>query len=333
MAENSNISWTDHTFNPWIGCTNVGPGCDHCYAEKLSTTRLGVEWGAGKPRRRTAPGNWAKVRKWNREADAFRAEHGHWPRVFSASLADIFDNEIDPTWRADFWALVKATPKLQWLIVTKRVPNVERMLPADWSAENYPHVVLIITVINQPEADRDIPRLLAIKVKYPWLLVGLSIEPMLGPINLRRIRCKDFVDNIDRPATLYPLDGRYQIPDCHWSQTFVKLDWIITGGESKQLEGKRPLVPLQTQWVRDIAAQCSAAGVPHHFKQWGYTIPTEQTDDPVARTAEAKTVTVGADHKPRIPWKDGMGRMLDGVEHNGFPPQNSVLHQPKETLL
>ena len=179
MAENSGISWTDHTFNPWLGCTNVGPGCDHCYAEKLVTTRLGVGWGPGAPRRRTKPGNWAKVRKWHREADAFKAQHGHYPRVFAASLADIFDNEVDQAWRDDFFALVKETPKLQWLIVTKRIRNVKKMLPADWGT-GYSNVVLIITVVNQAEADRDIPKLF----ETPAQRRGLSVEPMLGPVDL-----------------------------------------------------------------------------------------------------------------------------------------------------
>lgn len=293
MAENSGISWTDHTFNPWIGCTNVSPACDHCYAENLATNRLGVGWGNDAERRRTAPANWSKVRRWNNKADAFKAEHGRYPRVFAASLADIFDNKVDPAWRADFWALVKECTKLQWLIVTKRIGNVRKMLPADWGL-GYRNVVLIITVANQKEADRDIPHLVSTPARYR----GLSIEPMLGPVT----------------SPLFPI-----------------LDWIITGGESRQLPGPRDLVPLETQWVRDVAKQCAEFGVPHHFKQWGYTIPVNQIAPKVDwphHVGDAGDRTIWREHNQR---KDGpacsvrdashdMGRMLDGIEHNGFPP-------------
>lgn len=307
MAENSRISWTTHTFNPWIGCTNVGPGCDHCYAEKLATTRLGVGWGNDAPRRRTAPSTWAKVKTWHRGAEAFKAKHGHYPRVFAASLADIFDNQVDENWRTDFWALVKETPRLQWLIVTKRIGNVAKMLPPDWDA-GYPNVVLIITVVNQEEADRDIPKLLATPARYR----GLSIEPMLGPIDL------------DYPKSLWPegppmccsgMDcgcrGMPVDPPLIW-----KIDWVITGGETKQLKGARPLVDLEAEWIASIEDQCAAAGVPHHFKAWGASIPLEQipSDYPVKIDAPPNL-------KVRVYWREGMGRAIGGIEHNGFPPQ------------
>src|SRR5689334_890316 len=106
--ENSKIEWTTHTFNPWMGCTKVSPGCQHCYAETLMATRYGkVQWGKGKPRVRTAPENWRKPRLWNRQADRALAIHETEcgndltygmhvrpparPRVFCASLADVFD--------------------------------------------------------------------------------------------------------------------------------------------------------------------------------------------------------------------------------------------------
>jgi len=99
MSENSKIEWTDHTFNPWEGCQKVGPGCDHCYAE-MRNARFGggqpVNWGPGAPRRRTSPATWAMPRRWNAQADAFMARHGRRQRVFCASLADVFDNAVDP---------------------------------------------------------------------------------------------------------------------------------------------------------------------------------------------------------------------------------------------
>jgi protein gp37 len=98
MAENSSIEWTDHTFNPWMGCTKVSPGCDHCYAEARMDTRLHrVSWGPGQPRQRTK--TWGDPVRWNKAHDAFYAAHGRRQRVFCASLADVFDNEVPTQWR------------------------------------------------------------------------------------------------------------------------------------------------------------------------------------------------------------------------------------------
>ena len=71
MGENSKIEWTDHTFNLWIGCQHVSPGCDHCYAEAMMDHRYGkVEWGPHGERKRTSEANWKKPLKWNVEARA-----------------------------------------------------------------------------------------------------------------------------------------------------------------------------------------------------------------------------------------------------------------------
>src|SRR5881394_1441244 len=120
MAEITGISWADSTFNPWIGCTKVGPGCDHCYAQVLdSRYRWGgaTHWGVGKPRMRTSVSNWKKPLAWNAKA----AKSGKPWRVFCASLTDVFDNEVPEEWRADLWRLIGATPALTWLLLTKRI--------------------------------------------------------------------------------------------------------------------------------------------------------------------------------------------------------------------
>jgi protein gp37 len=89
----------------------------------------------------------------------------------------------------------------------------------------------------------------------------VSVEPMLGPINLRPIKCKDFKYVIDRPASLYALEGCYQIPDCHYSEPLPKLDWVICGGQTGP--GAQPLHP---DWVRSLRDQCKASGVPFFLK-------------------------------------------------------------------
>ncbi len=102
MGEHSKIQWTDSTFNPWIGCQKVGPGCDHCYAEAMDHRFGGGHWGAGADRKRTSVSNWSQPRLWERHSDKFFAEHGRRRRVFSASLADVFDNAVPHHWRDDF---------------------------------------------------------------------------------------------------------------------------------------------------------------------------------------------------------------------------------------
>lgn len=192
MAENSAIEWTDHTFNPWMGCTKVSPACDNCYAAEMMDTRYGrVRWGAGEPRVRTAASTWQTPRKWNRQA----AVTGERPFVFCASLADVFDNEVDPAWRSDLLRLIDETPNLVWLLLTKRIGNVIRMLESIRMPGN---VAFGATMANQMEYDRDRMKLAAVKFELRPLFTFGSFEPLLGPIIL------------DKNAP----------------------DWIIVGGES-----------------------------------------------------------------------------------------------------
>ena len=235
MAENSGIAWTTHTFNPWIGCTKVSPGCDHCYAEAWNKRFDGGEnWGAGAPRRRTKPQNWSKVARWQRDRRA-AIDRGETPepvRVFCASLADVFDNEVDPAWRADLWALIAKCPDLDWILVTKRVGNVAKMAPA---AGFGPNVIILASIVNQPEADRDADKLVAVKRAGIAKHIGVSYEPALGPVD--------------------------------WSPWIADLDWLIVGAESDQ--GGAVGRDFQVDWARTAIRQCRAAGVSIFIKQLG----------------------------------------------------------------
>ena len=175
--ENSKIEWTDHTFNPWIGCQAVSPGCDFCYAEELMANRYQrVVWGPHGERQRTSPGNWREPLKWAAKArGALRR-----PRVFCASLADVFDNQAREHWRADLWDLIMVTPELDWLLLTKRPENIPEMTRR-WSEEGWPaNVWLGVSAENQETFDRRAPKLLAIPARVHFL----SLEPLLGPISL-----------------------------------------------------------------------------------------------------------------------------------------------------
>lgn len=233
MAENSGISWTDNTFNPWIGCTKVSPACDFCYAETWDNRFKGERWGPKAARTRTKIQNWNKVRKWNKAA----VETGIKTIVFTASLADIFDNHrtIEQAWRDDFWALVRETPALSWMLLTKRPQNIARYLPADWG-KGYANVALGASAENQEETDRRVPVLLGI----PAVCRFLSMEPLLGPVQV--------------PAGALAAD---------------KISYLIAGGESGSLA--RATHP---DWIRSVRDQAIDTGVGFHFKQWGEHGPT-----------------------------------------------------------
>lgn len=176
MAQYSRIEWTDHTFNPWWGCTPISPGCDHCYAAVWDRRLGGAHWGAHAPCRVMSDAYWRQPRRWNaRPHPAGR----RW-RVFCASMADVFDNQAPPGQRERLWALIRATPTLEWLLLTKRPQNIATYLPADWG-DGYPNARLGVTVENPTEAERRIPRLTAIPAR---LAPFLSCEPLLAPLDL-----------------------------------------------------------------------------------------------------------------------------------------------------
>ena len=314
MAENTKIEWTDHTFNPWIGCTKVSPGCDHCYAENLMDTRMGVaSWRPGAERVRTKEANWKMPLRWNAQADAFMDQHGRRQRVFCASLADVFDNAVDPQWRADLFKLIAETPNLDWLLLTKRIGNVRGML-AELAHGSDPDLTLLdmmplpnvwigTTIVNQAEADRDIPKLLDVPARVRFL----SMEPLLGPVDLTHIEV------FGGDAEIFPLKGTTDCVDDEGAPTddVPALDWVIVGGESGP--GARPMSP---DWARSLRDQCAAAGVPFLFKQWGEWIPM---------LGQAEGVPVREKTTTPDGWvmghagKKAAGRLLDGRTWDGFP--------------
>jgi protein gp37 len=194
MAEISAISWTDATFNPWIGCTKISPACDRCYAARDNERRGWVSgWGSGVPRRRTK--TWGDPLKWNRKA----AQTGYRPRVFCTSLADVFDNEVEQAWRDDLWQLLRETPNLRWILLTKRIGNAAKMLPADWPFQN---AGLMSTLENQAVWDRDYPKLATL----PAVWHGVSAEPLLSRIDIGDSRPDWIITGGESGPGFRPLD-------------------------------------------------------------------------------------------------------------------------------
>lgn len=227
MAENTKIAWATHTFNPWLGCSRVSPACDHCYAAEWAKRTGHPELWEGE-RRRTTEANWRLPLKW----DAESARTGDRQLVFCASLADVFDNVVPDAWRADLFELIRRTPNLDWLLLTKRIGLAIGMLPDDWN-EGYPNVWLGATVVTQNEVDRDVPKLLATPARVRFL----SIEPMLGPITL--------ADD-----------------EANFLAGLRRINWVICGGESG---GHARHLPAY--WARDLRNQCATNGTAFFMKQ------------------------------------------------------------------
>lgn len=193
MAE-SKIEWTDFTFNGWIGCTRISPGCDNCYAAAQDKFRgwTAEGWGPGKPRRRTSESNWKQPLRWNKVAVA----SGVRARVFCSSLADVFDNEAPDEWRVDLAKLIVSTPMLDWQLLTKRIGNAAQMLHVMFPTGTPDNVWLGATIVNREELLRDGPKLKTAPARVRFW----SAEPLLADLGAL-------------PRELIP-------------------DWIIIGGES-----------------------------------------------------------------------------------------------------
>lgn len=364
MGENTKIEWAHHTFNPWRGCTKVSPGCANCYAATFSKRNpkiLGV-WGDDGTRVIAAPQNWLQVLNWNdrlegtgqRErvfcaslADVFEDWTG--PVMSHQGLIEIEasvsksgewkhrDKTISDV-RRTLFEVIDRTPNLDWLLVTKRPENIRRMTPCkqdnngdgDCSGcsrgnnlcKYRPNVWLLTSVENQEQADKRIPELLKCRDLSPVL--GLSCEPLLGPVEIVSTACGDM---------LYSSGDDFNPGS---------IDWVIVGGESGH--DARPMHP---DWARSLRDQCQSChdGIPFFFKQWGEWSPWE-LDQPPLRFNAGRTNCVDVHTLPDLTshevvdqwyWpadqfaemqstviyrksgKAKTGRLLDGCSHDEFP--------------
>lgn len=184
MGRDSRIEWTDHTFNPWWGCTKVSSACDNCYAE-VWARRLGFDiWSHGKPRRFLSENYWQQPKKWNQAA----LESNRRARVFCASMADVFEwGKALSTWRAKLWQVIEETPNLDWLLLTKRPHLVRRLAP--WGDHWPRNVWLGTTAEDQRTLEKRLPHLLV----NPSRIRFLSCEPLLEAMDLRPKLASDSV--------------------------------------------------------------------------------------------------------------------------------------------
>ena len=247
----SKIGWTDATWNPITGCTPISEGCAHCYARRMAV-RLGGRCGYP-PRSADGkthpfdvtlhPDKLHKPLRWREPR-----------RVFVCSMGDLFHEDV-PDYAIDaVFATMAIRGPHTFQVLTKRPARMRDYLLRQVDAGRTwregvtgqlpPTIWLGVTAENQARAAERIPLLL----QTPAAVRFVSVEPMLGPVNLREMAHKDdwHIDALDTPD-----------PAC-------RLDWVICGGETGP--GARPMA---TGWATDLEDQCNAAGVPFFFKQWG----------------------------------------------------------------
>jgi len=325
MADKSKIEWTDATWNPIRGCSRVSEGCRHCYAEAVAGRFRGpglayeglTQITNGRP-------------VWNGTIQ-FVEEHLLDPlkwkrprRIFVNSMSDLFHENVTDVMRDRIFAVMALAPQHTFQVLTKRpermlaylnAHNADIVIWARMSDHNIglgcarsswplPNVWLGVSVENQRAADERIPLLL----QTPAALRFLSLEPLLGPVNLRSLALpahNDFaVHECSIDALSFLIDGR------------SGLGWAICGGESRP--GARPMHP---DWARALRDQCIAAGVPFFFKQWGEWASHPKPEDYWLEKARAAVNW----HE----WSDGIwshqfgkkaaGHLLDGQEWHQFP--------------
>lgn len=273
--ENSKIEWTDHSFNPWYGCTKVSEACKNCYAEAFMDKRLGaVKWGFGQPRKKGSERSWKNPRVWNNQA----GKEGVRRKVFCASLADVFDEEAPEEWRTELFDLIDATRNLDWLLLTKRPREAWRYY---FKIRAFPPNVWIgTTAENQLRLSERAFWL----TRIPATVRFLSCEPLLGPLDLTDTRNGNLLKECERCAgggREPNIDPTAQAP-CKQCGGHGTIDWVIVGGESGH--AARPPDP---GWIRSIRNQCVAHDRPFFFKQWGDFAPVWEGND-VARHANGK---------------------------------------------
>ena len=291
MGKNSEIAWTEHTFNPWWGCTKISEGCAHCYAETWAK-RTGFKiWGDNADRRYFGDKHWSEPVKW----DSAAAKLGVMHRVFCGSMCDIMENQhslpqsdhVREARDRVFRQLVPTTPNLLWLFLTKRPESAASLLPPEWRGSgNWPrNVMLGVTIENDRRLLERMPHVVELHRLFPGILTFASCEPLLSALNWT--------------------SPRWRGTGCNENDWLEYLDWVIGGGESGN--GARPMDQL---WIRKLRDDCQDRDdmgrpwpLPFLFKQYGGMRPGGD------RLLDGRTW----DGVPHLPY----GPQLPGVENYG----------------
>lgn len=345
MGDRTGIEWTDATWNPLRGCSRVSDGCRHCDAETVAARFS----GEGQP---YAGLIHPTTRGWNGtvrliwEALGLPARWSKPRRIFVNSMSDLFHESVPFETIDMIFAVMAQNPRHTFQVLTKRAERMHRYLSApdrleriyaQWyatsgqpaEAENWPlpNVWVGVSVEDQRAADTRIPLLLTSPAAVRWI----SAEPLLGPVDLQLVAVPLDQDNLRRPWDLdgYKFNALTPHDEDRFYQPPAALDWVVVGGESG-----REARPMHPAWARTLRDQCAAAGVPFLFKQWGEWEPREEwTGHQGGGKFERQTAImldgspchhdvvpqdVGAHRLARV-GKKAAGRLLDGVQHDGYP--------------
>lgn len=293
MSETT-IEWADYTFNPWSGCAKISAGCLNCYAAALPPKmRRGAVWGEGQERMPAGDAYWHQPRLWARRAGA----EGVRRRVFCASTADVFEDRPDLDglrWR--LWELIRETPELDWLLLTKRP---ERM--ASWADEHgwHPNAWAGASVENQAAADARLPHLL----KVPARVRFLSCEPLLGRVDLRGTRLDWIIVGGESGPRARPMHP----------------DWVRGLRDQAALDGAPFLFKQWGEWAPAEEVEANGTDWPGMDVR-SHSWPDAPLRETARRMGQGEIAgPIGSDtHVLRV-GKKAAGRRIDGVEHLAFP--------------
>lgn len=317
MTTRTKIEWTEATWNPVTGCTPISPGCVHCYARRMAKRLAGR---CGYP---AAPNEFSVTLHPDKLGEPLQWKKPR--RVFVCSMSDLFHEDVPFEFIDRVFAVAAVSPQHTFQILTKRPHRMLDYLAESVALDNWahqiedvvlqefghvtfiepplPNVWLGATIENQEQADKRIPLLL----QTPAAVRFVSVEPMLGPVNLSGMAGK-YIDNF-----LVSLNVRFH--DRNRDFRRPGLDWIICGGETGP--GARPMHP---DWVRSLRDQCQEASVPFFFKSWGDCAP----DCLCGGKDACREIDRPEPGKPGVMFRCGKkasGRLLDGREWSEYPEE------------
>lgn len=264
MADGTNISWAEATWNPITGCSVLSPGCKRCYAMRLAGTRMKHH-----PSRAGLTIDTPAGPVWNGEVrfnEQWLDQPLRWrkPRmIFVCAHADLFHENVPDEWIRPIFEVMFYAHQHIFMVLTKRTARARAFLSGRAHLRN---VWIGASVEDQKHADERIPDLLATPAALHWI----SAEPLLGPVFIR---------------------DEWIRPDLAENSYGAALRWVVSGGESQGSD--RPTHPA---WARSLRDQCVAAGVPYHWKQWGDHRPAASIEE-----ATSYPVLVKADPTQRVP--------------------------------
>lgn len=277
------IPWTEATWNPIIGCSHASPGCDNCYAERMAKRlfHMQAEECNGPYYELAAYNGWTGKTVF---VESALEKPLHWkkPRqIFVCSMADLFHESVPFEWIDRVMGMITLCPQHTFQVLTKRPERMLKYFGGWYSKTILPieNLWLGVTAENQEQADIRIPILLQI----PAALRFVSVEPMLGKINLGNVSSAK--NDGDPDSGWYGKHGGYPYLNCltgreycvmAGNDTDYKLDWVIIGAESGP--GRRK---CEWKWPENLVNQCHDAGVPCFVKQIHHIDSLELIKSPV----------------------------------------------------